>query len=125
MVTFQAHRGDREIHASTSIVADPRGRRRSNEPEQDRSLLPPSPPAVPSTQVSSSTSVALRTETSLSWNHLTDTSVILQDDFFTIALKGTKHNFTHTHKDNAPTLSSATSAVFLFVFVLLGVTTVM
>lgn len=43
----------------------------------------PSLPFIPSTQVSSSTSVALLTETSLSWKHLTDTSV---------AYRNTRHN---------------------------------
>lgn len=58
----------------------------------------PPHPLLPSTQVSSSTSVALLTETSLSWKHLTDTSIIYRMTFFTIAFKGTKHKLTaHTH----------------------------
>lgn len=68
-------------------------------PSKGSSLPPPTPtPWTPSTQASTSTSVALLTETSLSWKHLTDTSIIYRTTFFTIAFKGTKHKLTpHTY----------------------------
>lgn len=47
---------------------------------------------------SSSTSEALQTETSLSWKHPTNTSVIYRMTFSTIAFKGTKHTHTHSQR---------------------------
>lgn len=58
-----------------------------------------SPSSIASTQVSSSTSEALQTETSLSWKHPTNTSVSYRTTLSTISFKGTKHSiaYTHTH----------------------------
>lgn len=83
-----------------------------NEPKQDAPLPLPST-LLPSTQVSSSTSVALLTETSLSWKPPDRYLSHLHNDS-TIAFKGTKHKLTpqtctHTHTLQ---LSSTTSAVF-------------
>lgn len=62
-----------------------------------------SQPSVPSTQVSSSTLVALQTETSLSWKHWTNTSVIYRMTFSQQPLRE-PNTTSHTH-----TLTTITS----------------
>lgn len=64
-------------NVNMSIAVDSRRLRRT----QTRLQPLPSQILVSSTQVSSSTSVALLTETSLSWKHLTNTSVIYRMTF--------------------------------------------
>lgn len=49
-----------------SVTAGPRGHNHQMNPKE--AAVSPHQPHIPSTQVSSSTSVALRTETSLSYN---------------------------------------------------------